>query len=420
VKRSLVPLGVALLLCQAPASAEGPEGERVVLIGGTLIEREQAQGYLETRWTCARPDRPITFRNLGWSGDTVEGPSRARFGTTADGFRHLKEHVLALKPTVIVVGYGGVEGFDGAAGVDRFRKGLDTLLDTLEPAHASLVLLTPNRQEDLGRPLPDPARHNADLALYRDVIVRDAYKSRWSKYADQKRRADYVDLFDDLPDGAKANPRRPLTDNGIHFNAYGYWRASAVIDHKLNNFPRQWSVGCDLSDRVTVATNTQFTGTFTPIPGGLRLQLLDEALPAPLPPDGGPGLPGHAGTFETRTFRARNLGPGRYALTVDGKPVATAGADAWAQGVVIRQGPEFDQVEALRSVIVAKNELYFHRWRPQNETYLFGFRKHEQGRNAREIPEFDPLIAAKEAEIARLRVPVPHVYELTREGEVGR
>ncbi len=105
---------------------------------------------------------------------------------------------------------------------------------------------------------------------------------------------------------------------------------------------------------------------------------------------------------------------------MDGKAVASADADAWSKGVVITKGPEFDQVEALRQAIIAKNELYFYRWRPQNETYLFGFRKHEQGQNAREIPQFDPLIAAKEAEIARLRVPVAHTYELIREGEVGK
>jgi hypothetical protein len=52
------------------------------------------------------------------------------------------------------------------------------------------------------------------------------------------------------------------------------------------------------------------------------------------------------------------------------------------------------------------------RERPQNETYLFGFRKYEQGQNAREIPLIDPLVEAKEKEIARLRVPVPYLYEL--------
>jgi lysophospholipase L1-like esterase len=57
---------------------------------------------------------------------------------------------------------------------------------------------------------------------------------------------------------------------------------------------------------------------------------------------------------------------------------------------------------AVRAAIVAKNELFFHRWRPQNETYLFGFRKHEQGKNAKEIVEFDPLIAKAEDEIRKL------------------
>ena len=67
------------------------------------------------------------------------------------------------------------------------------------------------------------------------------------------------------------------------------------------------------------------------------------------------------------------------------------------------------------AAIVAKNRLYFHRWRPQNETYLFGFRKHEQGQNAREIPQFDPLVDAAEKEIAKLATPVPHTYKLKRD-----
>ncbi len=54
----------------------------------------------------------------------------------------------------------------------------------------------------------------------------------------------------------------------------------------------------------------------------------------------------------------------------------------------------------LRDLIARKNDLYFHRYRPQNETYLRGFRKHEQGKNAREIPLFDAMIAQAEARIA--------------------
>ena len=151
----------------------------------------------------------------------------------------------------------------------------------------------------------------------------------------------------------------------------------------------------------------------------LSFRVTDQTLPAPPPPADGmpkgftePTARESRPTAE-RVLRVRDLRPGSYTLVVDGKPVATATAAEWAAGVPLRRGPEFEQAERLRKAIVAKNLLYFHRWRPQNVTYLFGFRKHEQGQNAREVPQFDPLVAKQEAEITRLRVPVAHTYELT-------
>ena len=52
--------------------------------------------------------------------------------------------------------------------------------------------------------------------------------------------------------------------------------------------------------------------------------------------------------------------------------------------------------------ILKKNELFFYRFRPQNETYLRGFRKHEQGQNAKEIYEFDALVTKQENKLAPL------------------
>ena len=54
--------------------------------------------------------------------------------------------------------------------------------------------------------------------------------------------------------------------------------------------------------------------------------------------------------------------------------------------------PSESKKAALKQLISKKNQLFFHRYRPQNETYLYLFRKHEQGNNAVEIPQFDPLI----------------------------
>jgi hypothetical protein len=139
---------------------------------------------------------------------------------------------------------------------------------------------------------------------------------------------------------------------------------------------------------------------------GLALVLRDKRLP---------NLPEPAGISPNLVVKDRQVrvqvAPGRYALQIDGREVARASAKEWAQGMLLDRGPEFDQLEVLRQAIVAKNRLLFYRWRPQNETYIYGFRKHEQGQNAVEIPRFDPLVVDKEAEISRLKVPVPHTYE---------
>lgn len=93
----------------------------------------------------------------------------------------------------------------------------------------------------------------------------------------------------------------------------------------------------------------------------------------------------------------------------DGVNLTELGNDFAAQHIVrdfsggsLSVGPARAE-DVLRSAIQKKNELFFHRWRPANWTYLFGFRKHEQGQNAVEIPKFDPLIAEWEARIAKLR-----------------
>ncbi len=64
---------------------------------------------------------------------------------------------------------------------------------------------------------------------------------------------------------------------------------------------------------------------------------------------------------------------------------------------------EGDAAAALRRHILKKNEWFFHRSRPANMAYIFGFRHKEQGNNAGEIPEFDKLVAEADATIAKMR-----------------
>jgi hypothetical protein len=121
-----------------------------------------------------------------------------------------------------------------------------------------------------------------------------------------------------------------------------------------------------------------------------------------------------------RGLKFPGLKPGRYVLKVDGKDDARGDEAGWSKGIGLAASPAADHVRQLRKAINAKNLLFFYRWRPQNVTYLFGFRKHEQGNNAIEVPRFDPLVEEKEREITTLCKPLPHHYELIRESEVEK
>ncbi|HEX3148750.1 MAG TPA: SGNH/GDSL hydrolase family protein [Gemmataceae bacterium] len=290
--RSHLVLGSVLALCTCPVSAapfEVKPTDRLVIIGSTLIEREQRYGYWEAMLTANAPG--LKVRNLGWSGDDVDGIARRAFDLDRPdiGRKRLVELAIAEKPTAILICYGGNEAFGGEAGLEKFKKGLEKLLDELTPTKARIGLMSPPPLEDKGRPLPDPAEQNKRLAVYRDAIKQIA----------AARGLYFADLFEAL--GAGKEPLTGLTDNGVHFTGDGY-------------------------KRTTVAF-------------------------------------------------AKSLG-----LTADYS----------------------ETLEPTREVIRQKNQLYFYKWRPQNETYLTGFRKHEQGRNAKEVAEFDPLVAAAEAEIEKL------------------
>ena len=62
--------------------------------------------------------------------------------------------------------------------------------------------------------------------------------------------------------------------------------------------------------------------------------------------------------------------------------------------------------EKMRQLAIQKNIQYFNQWRPANETYIFGFRKAEQGRNRVEMPRFTQSIETLEDEITKLAQPV--------------
>jgi lysophospholipase L1-like esterase len=288
VIKTLSTLAIALACLQATLaeSFELKDGDRVVFVGNTLIERAGLYGHVETALLTRWPDRNLQFRNLGWSGDNVRGQSRDYFFRDGEGYRRLMQKMGELKPTVLFIAYGTNESFDGPEGLERFKKELTKLLDDLSKnTGARMVLISPLKQGAWLAPAK-VAENNANLALYSKAIAAEA----------QKRGHVFVDLFSD-------EKLTAATYNSIHLDDNGYRHLASAIEREL----------------------------------GLK------------------------------TIKRPDL-------------------------------------ESLRQLVVEKNQLFFDQWRPANEIYLFGQRKHEQGTNAKEMPMFTPLIEAKEKEINAQRI----------------
>jgi lysophospholipase L1-like esterase len=183
-------------------------GDTVVLLGNTVIERAQKYGHLETALTLASGKADLKFRNLGWSGDTVFGTARSYFGPPQEGFDRLKADLGELKPNVVIVCYGAGAAFDGEAGLAKFIAGYERLLGMIKVAAEprEIVIVSPPPAESLGAPMPDMADHNQRLALYSRALSDIA----------KKHQLHFADLYTTI------GKSRGLTDNGLHFTEKGY------------------------------------------------------------------------------------------------------------------------------------------------------------------------------------------------------
>ncbi|NDF00679.1 MAG: GDSL family lipase, partial [Verrucomicrobia bacterium] len=136
---------VLALVCAAvhsvPAAApfELKEGDRVIFLGDTLIEREQHYGWIELMLTTRFPDRNVTFRNLGWSADLPNGESRLGLSLgqagnepEGEGWKLLQKQIEETKPTVAFIGYGMAASFEGEARLPKFKEDYNRLLDAIE------------------------------------------------------------------------------------------------------------------------------------------------------------------------------------------------------------------------------------------------------------------------------------------------
>ena len=113
--RSVTTL-LTLLACPSLVAAERKleinDGDRVLLIGDAFIERENNYGYLESRMRQEFHGKNFAVRNLGYSGDSPLGVSRASFDPVEKGTESLKQQLAVVKPNIAVLGYGMAASLD--------------------------------------------------------------------------------------------------------------------------------------------------------------------------------------------------------------------------------------------------------------------------------------------------------------------
>ena len=212
-------LTLAFLTFAAPILPAAPpvelkKGDRIVLIGGTLAEREQYFGHVEAMLHATFPKLELTVRNQGFTADEV------RFRPRSLDFGEPDKHLTMARADVIMAFFGFAESFDGPEGVATFEKELRDFIAHTKAQNYSgkgaprLVLFSPIAHENLNSPnLPDGSKTNPNLELYTKTMA--------AVCADTDTA--FVDLFHSTL-GLFLGSKDPLTFNGIHLTDTGYQR----------------------------------------------------------------------------------------------------------------------------------------------------------------------------------------------------
>jgi lysophospholipase L1-like esterase len=384
------------------ASAVVKKGDRVAWLGGQIWELMQDQADLETVLAIRLAGQQIVFRNCGWSGDDVSGRARAVFGSVEDGYQRRLVDLKNAKPTVVFVSYGQNEALDRSWTSEKFTQGLQRLVQDLKSAGYRLVLLSPAEIPN-GTRFPKGRLSEANKRIQEfGAIVKNLAQQEGCHWLELPglSATESVDGLRPHPNGYQSlamkwsdsllpvfsDPQKPAAPLPKTIALSATKEASVQSG--------EWNLSPLSVEKDTLRWKEQFSSL--PVE---NLRVLDQL---------GREQP------EKRSVQIAGLAPGKYKLTVAGDEVAQATADEWAKGLPIAGFGADLQRQKLQRALIDKEAMFMHRYRPQNETYLFLFRKHEQGNNAPEIDQFEELLNKQDQSIQGLASPQTYTWELSR------
>lgn len=231
------------------------KGDHICIVGNTLAERMQHDGWVESFLYARHPNHDLTIRNLGYSGDEVNLRLRsADFGTPdqwLSGSAPVPQPKAVAdksvvpenrfektntKADVIFAFFGYNESWAGETGVEKFKTDLTSWVNDTKgkkyngKSAPRVVLFSPIAFEDHKSPnLPTGAAveaRNANLSLYTRAIG-DVAKATG---------VHFVDVFAPTLEAYKI-VKKPLTINGVHLNEDGNRALAEAIDAGLYPVP---------------------------------------------------------------------------------------------------------------------------------------------------------------------------------------
>jgi glucose/arabinose dehydrogenase/HEAT repeat protein len=405
-------LAVALVLALTARAVEPAapfeilEGDRVLLLGDTLLERENIYGYLETRMHEQFPDRHFTVRNLSRSGETPRGGSRASFDGSDQGWERLKQDIARVRPTVVFLGFGMAASLQEmtdrrGGGGDKGGRGTGEL--------GGDITLTPDPARAGAEPMT-AARFKRELGELMDAIAAQAAVSA----------AGAAPGSTPVPGvGSGVPPERTSGDAPEVTTALAPDASAKVREGGTPSPTRETRVLPGIPVRFVLLSPIRHEDLRAVRPGlpdpAEHNKLLEEYSKAieELARERGARF---ATLMKMAAKRGLSNEPDplniRSIKTDDGIHLTEFGNYVMSFYVRSQLHLYYPNVitrpfvpSPLRAAVIRKNELLSHQFRPANSTSPSGSRKPEQDQNAGETPVLAPLIEAAEAEIDRLKRP---------------
>ncbi|MEN8848521.1 MAG: PVC-type heme-binding CxxCH protein [Akkermansiaceae bacterium] len=204
-----------------PSPFKFQKGDTIAIIGNSLAERMQHDGWMEALIQAEQPGMNLSFRNMSLSGDRANQYPRSK------GFTPMPAYLQEVGADVIIAMFGYNESFDTSPA--DYTEQLSGLVQNLRKAQPNgksfprIILASPIAHENLrDKNLPNGRANNKRL-----LAITEA-----TRLAAKQNGVAFLDLFNPTVE-LYSTSKIPLTLNGIHPNQDGNRLVAEVIAKDL-------------------------------------------------------------------------------------------------------------------------------------------------------------------------------------------